>query len=67
MLPFYFRMLIGLTYVGVGIYVLTSRELGLFFNSRGGTIALGCLAIAYGLFRMYRAAKNWDAPNRESN
>ncbi|MBL7816062.1 MAG: hypothetical protein JNL70_13680 [Saprospiraceae bacterium] len=60
MLPFYFRMLIALGYLVIGIIMLTT-DAGLLMTGTktfGWVFGFGC--IAYGLFRMYRARQGWD-------
>lgn len=66
MLPFYFRMLIALGYMVIGIIMLTT-EAGLVMTgnkSFGWVFGIGC--IVYGLFRMYRARKGLDRSSIEN-
>jgi uncharacterized membrane protein YebE (DUF533 family) len=55
MLPFYIRVLIGLSYIAIGVIMLTTKAGFYMTNSKifGWVFGIGCLA--YGVFRMYRA------------
>ncbi len=64
-IPYYFRMFLGLGYLAIAaIFISTKAGLYLLGNQNYG-YAFGAACAVYGLFRMYRAAKNWDTPDRE--
>jgi hypothetical protein len=49
----FLKLLMSLTYCGLGIYFITHRELLKDFEEKY-TITMGCALIIYGLFRVYR-------------
>ena len=66
MLPFYFRMLIAIGYMVIGVIMFTT-DAGLLMTGNkafGWIFGFGC--IAYGLFRMYRARKGMDKSSIEN-
>ncbi len=64
-IPYYFRMFLGLGYLAIAaIFLSTKAGLYLLGNQNYG-YAFGIACLVYGCFRMYRAAKNWDSPDRE--
>jgi hypothetical protein len=66
MVPFYFRMLIAIGYIAIGIIMLTSNAGYVMTGSKvfGWVFGIGC--IVYGLFRMYRAGKGLDKSATEN-
>lgn len=64
-IPYYFRMFLGLGYLAIAaIFLFTKAGLYLLGNQNYGYV-FGAACLIYGSFRMYRAAKNWDTPDRE--
>ena len=64
-LPYYFRMFLGVGYLAISaIFLSTKAGLYLLGDQKYG-YAFGIACAIYGCFRMYRAAKNWDTPDRE--
>jgi hypothetical protein len=49
----FLKLLMALTYCGLGIYIIIHPELLKNFE-RNYIIVLGCVLIIYGLFRVYR-------------
>jgi hypothetical protein len=64
-IPYYFRMLLGLGYLALAALFLFTRAGEYFLGNQNYGYAFGAACLVYGLFRMYRAAKNWDTPDRE--
>jgi uncharacterized membrane protein len=60
---YYFRMLLGIGYLVIGIIFLTTDVGFKLMNNKYFGYAFGTACLVYGAFRMYRAAKNWDSPN----
>jgi uncharacterized membrane protein HdeD (DUF308 family) len=64
--PYLFRMLLGVAYIALGVFVLTTDKATAFLGNRKSmAIVLGILCIIYGCFRIYRNQKNWDQPKHE--
>jgi hypothetical protein len=64
-IPYYFRMFLGIGYLAIAaIFLSTKAGLYLLGNQNYG-YAFGIACLIYGCFRMYRAVKNWDTPDRE--
>jgi hypothetical protein len=58
-------MFLGVGYLVIAFIFLTTKAgLYLLGDQRYG-YAFGAACLVYGLFRMYRAVKNWDTPDRE--
>jgi hypothetical protein len=64
-LSYYFKMFLGMGYIAIAIIFLTTEAGTLLIGSKGFGWAFGMACLVYGLFRMYRAVKNWDTPDRE--
>ncbi len=60
MIPFYFRVLIAIGYLAIGLIMLNSNAGEVMTGSKtfGYVFGFGCLV--YGLFRIYRARKGLD-------
>ncbi len=63
MLPFYFRMLIAVAYIVLGMIVLTTDAGFIMTGSKAFGWVFGSLCLIYGIFRIYRARKNMDTPS----
>ena len=64
-IPYYFRMFLGLGYLAIAAVFLTTQAGFLLLGNQNYGYAFGIACLIYGCFRMYRAAKNWDSPDRE--
>jgi hypothetical protein len=64
-IPYYFRMFLGIGYIAIAFIFLTTRVGEIWLGNQNYGYAFGAACLVYGSFRMYRAAKNWDTPDRE--
>lgn len=64
-IPYYFRMFLGLGYLAIAAVFLSTQAGYLLLGNQNYGYAFGIACLVYGCFRMYRAAKNWDSPDRE--
>jgi hypothetical protein len=64
-IPYYFRMFLGIGYIAIAAIFLTTKAGFYLLGDQKYGYAFGVACLVYGCFRMYRAAKNWDTPDRE--
>ena len=64
-IPYYIRMFLGLGYLAIAAIFLSTQAGFLLLGNQNYGYAFGIACAIYGCFRMYRAAKNWDTPDRE--